>query len=153
MKADAWVMGPPLIVLTIIGAILYWLLLCYVVAHAGGWARLVERYATRLSRPKAALRRQSLRAGRCSYRSSVTIAALPEGLYLATALFFRPNHPPVLVPWSAAIGCQHIELARGPVLEITFEAFPVPVSLQLPLDLAVHLQISNYLGEFSPPTG
>lgn len=93
-----------------------------------------------------------MRAGRCAYRRSVTIAASKEGLYLATKLFSGPIIRRFLCLQQAVMGCEVKELARGPVIEITIEAYPVPATLQLARQLAERLQISSYIGFFSPPS-
>lgn len=37
--------------------------------------------------------------GRSRYGGVLTVASLPEGLYLSVMPLFRPGHPPLLIPW------------------------------------------------------
>lgn len=129
-------------VFVVVGGVFYWWLLCVVVAYAGGWARLAEKYrAARKKNKQELLRWQSLRIGRCSYFRAASLHADAAGLYLAVGLFFRLSHPPLFIPWSAMLGTEWRELGTGKVFEITVEAFPVAVGIQVPEPLAERLNL------------
>lgn len=131
-----------ILVFVVVGGAFYWWLLCVVVAHAGGWARLAEKYRAAQRKSKSELLRwQSLRIGRCSYFRSASLHADASGLYLAVGMFFRLSHPPLFIPWSAMLGTEWRELGTGKVFELTVEAFPVAVEIHIPQPLAERLRL------------
>ena len=130
------------LVFVVVGGVFYWWLLCVVVAHAGGWARLAPKYRAAKRKTKSELLRwQSLRIGRCSYFRSASLHADSSGLYLAVGMFFRLSHPPLFIPWSAVLGMERLELGTGNAFELTVDAFPVAVGIQVPELLAERLNL------------
>ena len=141
MGTNWWIYGPVIAVFTVLTAIFYWWLLCLVVANTGGWARLAARLAAKTRGKEGLIKWQSLRVGKCSYRRSVSLASTPEGLYMRAALFFRPAHQPLFIPWDAVTSCRTSDLLGGPAIEISVDAFPIPTILQFPQALADRLRL------------
>ncbi|QSQ16348.1 hypothetical protein [Myxococcus landrumensis] len=67
----------------------------------GGWRKLGRRYATKQAMPDQNIRGTTVRVGLSHYRSSVTVGADEDGLYLSPTFLLRPFHPPLLIPWAA----------------------------------------------------
>lgn len=126
--------------------IFYWWILCLVVANAGGWARQVEKHRATTWPKDGVLKWQFIRVGRCSYPRSTYIAARPEGLYLAVSLFFRPQHPPLLIPWSEFHWHRRVELGIGPMIELVASGMPLPTTIHIPVKLADRIGLHQYLG-------
>jgi hypothetical protein len=78
----------------------FWCFVVGLLGFVGGWARLGDRYGTRLPPHGKTLRWQSGSLGLVSYRNVINIASAPEGLFLSVAWPFRIAHPPLFIPWS-----------------------------------------------------
>ena len=71
-----------------------------VLANVAGWAALARRYPWHGGVPANAHHLVTGFVGATAY-NLLSIAVLPEGLYLAVHIPFRPGHPPLLIPWTA----------------------------------------------------
>jgi hypothetical protein len=78
-----------------------WSLVCWLIAQVGGWSRLARHYQAQT--PPQGKRYDGLHGlvGMSSYKGVLNVVVGAEGLYLATMPFFRPAHPPLLIPWAA----------------------------------------------------
>lgn len=90
-----------LIPLILIGFVLIWGGVVYLLAWLSGWRRLVHRYHTDRKPSGPPMSPFVAMMGPVSYRGVLTIQTAPEGLYLSVMIFFRIGHPPLLIPWSA----------------------------------------------------
>lgn len=78
-----------------------WLLVSFLLAAIGGWRELAAQYLAKS--PFSGTRfhfRSAQLGGYVNYGGCLTLAAGPDGLYLAVLPFFRVGHPPLLIPWS-----------------------------------------------------
>jgi hypothetical protein len=144
-ETNWWILGPLIAVVAPVLFALYWCLICVMIARLGGWSRLARDYALTTPPPQAILRGQSLRMGFFSYNRSVRMAAGDAGLYLATFPLFRAGHPPLLLPWSAVSAARTRRLLLVSVVELTIEATPRPVRLQIVQGAAEHLQLARFI--------
>ena len=79
---------------------LFWSGIVYMISRLGGWSDLAKRYATQEPFSGTTFQMQSVTIGILgNYRSVVTIGASDDGLYLNPLVFYRPGHPPLLIPW------------------------------------------------------
>ncbi len=77
-----------------------WCVVCRLLSHIGGWARLAEVYEDD-ARPAGDARSMcSGKIGIVNYSSCLTIGVSDSGLRLSVMLPFRVGHPPILIPWS-----------------------------------------------------
>jgi hypothetical protein len=81
--------------------VLLWTAISFMIAFAGGWRRLAQRYRTQLPFPAYKRRFQSgyfrLIVG---YRSVLTLASDTNGIHLGVVFPFRLGHPRLFIPWS-----------------------------------------------------
>jgi hypothetical protein len=82
------------------GFVGFWCLILKVLSLAA-WGRLAKSYEARARPEGIAFRWRSARMASVNYSGCLTFVVAPEGLHLSTMFFFRPSHPPLLVPWSA----------------------------------------------------
>jgi hypothetical protein len=79
---------------------LWWMLVCVVIAHVGGWHQLAASYRADQRFSEVLWRFQS---GQMrwwmGYNHCLTIGADASGLHLAVLFLFRPGHPPLFVRW------------------------------------------------------
>jgi hypothetical protein len=77
----------------------FFALILFLLAKTGGWGALASRY--RMDRPFQGTlwRFQYGFLGSVRYKGALTVGSGTEGLYLAVLFFFRPFHPPLLIPW------------------------------------------------------
>ncbi len=75
-------------------------LILFLLSKFAGWSALASRY--RMDRPfqGSIWRFQFGFLGSVRYNGALTVGSGMEGLYLAVLFFFRPFHPPLLIPWS-----------------------------------------------------
>jgi hypothetical protein len=78
-------------------------------------------------------------AGLANYNNVLTLGVSSEGLYLATMLFFRFMHPPLLIPWSEI----RVRRSKGWVFEYT--TFTIGHELAIPL--RIRASLAAKLGE------
>ncbi len=92
---DDWIVP-----LAIMGFIVFWCLICLLLAGVGGWMKLSRRFRA-AAKPTGPLRwMQRLLLNGTKYEGVVGIGVFPTGLYLSVLLPFRVGHPPLLIPWS-----------------------------------------------------
>lgn len=95
----------------------FWSLVMAMASLIGGWNELAKRYrreeikfSIRDERPAERFRWASLKMGPTyfptNYGNCTTIDLSESGLGLNVALFFRPMHPPLLIPWTDIESCQ-----------------------------------------------
>lgn len=94
-----------------------WVLMSYVLAMIGGWARLAEDYRANSAFEGQRWRFQSasMRLG-TGYSNVLTVGAGPEGMSLEVFLLFRIGHPPLLIPWSDIVKRGEPSWFKGQVL-------------------------------------
>ena len=78
-----------------------WFLVGAIISFVGGWFSLAKVYRTEAPFHGA---KWSMQSGQmrwlANYNNVLTMGASPQGLYLASTLFIRFMHPPLLIPWS-----------------------------------------------------
>jgi hypothetical protein len=117
-----------------------WCLVGAIVSFVGGWFSLAKLYRTRVPFSGAKWRMQSGRMrGLANYNNVLTLGVSSEGLYLATMLFFRFMHPPLLIPWSEI----RVRRSKGWVFEYT--TFTIGHELAIPL--RIRASLAAKLGE------
>jgi hypothetical protein len=78
-----------------------WSFVCWLIALIGGWQRLAHVYPAHGTPVGKRYGGLYGRMGHSSYKGVLNVVVAPEGLHLSTMIFFRPGHPPLLIPWSA----------------------------------------------------
>lgn len=96
---------PLIIVGAFIAFVLFWLGIVWVIAQAGGWPKLAEKYPARQpwnpqcwSLQSALLRRWS------QYRGVIRFCADNEALHLSVLFPFSLAHKPLSIPWHEITG-------------------------------------------------
>src|SRR5262245_27125558 len=93
-------LGPLLLVsVVVIGFLVFWCCLLFVIGRVSGWSLLAQKY--RADAPFDGAHWHFQRAQmkwRCNY--VLTVGANATGLFLKPLFFFRPGHPPLFIPWS-----------------------------------------------------
>lgn len=77
-----------------------WLFVTYLIALAGGWRLLAQRF--RSQGPFAGWKRRMRSArmrGTVQYNNVLTIGADVSGLFIVPMFLFRAWHPALLIPW------------------------------------------------------
>ena len=90
-----------LIPVILVGFVLIWSGVVYLLAWLSGWVRLARLYRVTHRPSGPPMSPWVAMLGPVSYRGALTIQTAPEGLYLSMIVFFRIGHPPLLIPWSA----------------------------------------------------
>ena len=102
------------------------------IAQIGGWTKLSAKFRCDDSSSASWTGWQSGKIGCLDYKQCLWIAAAAEGLYIKTGplFFFRPFHPPLLIPWSAikSVAERKYWFMQMPELKLTDP--PVPIMLQ-----------------------
>ena len=85
----------------VIGFVILWLTVCYLISIVGGWSRLAKEYRSdsRVDGRRWSFQSGSMRFG-TSYTNVLTVGAGEAGLSLSMFILFRVGHPPLLIPWS-----------------------------------------------------
>jgi hypothetical protein len=82
----------------VVGFVVLWVAVCYLIAAVSGWRRLRRLYAT--NHFEGATVRFAGHLGRSRFRGNALVAAsTPAGLYLDVRALFRFGAGPVLIPW------------------------------------------------------
>lgn len=128
----------PLAPLLFIG---FWCLICQFIARQA-WRKLAAHYPATGHPPGQSFWLGQAIVGGIRYKNAVRASITPQGLRLAVLFFFRPGHPPVLIPW-AALGPLGTEAAFWTTFHTT--TIQLPTGDALPLlfsrdDLATALQ-------------
>ena len=124
-----------IVLAAVAGVPAFFSLILFLLAKLGGWSALAERY--RMDRPfqGSLWRYQFGFLGSTRYNGALTVGSGSEGLYLAVFVFFRPFHPPLLIPWSEVSLGGRKTILFGVLVE--FRLGPEPLaSLWLPNALA-----------------
>jgi hypothetical protein len=89
-----------IVLASLAGVPAFFAIILFTLSQVGGWSSLASRY--RMDHPfQGTLWRFQYGAlGVTQYKSALTVGSGTEGLYLAVFFFFRPFHPPLLIPWS-----------------------------------------------------
>ncbi len=87
----------------------FWLILFFLFAQLGGWARLAKKY--RCANYDTQVSWQGFKSGSVgliSYGIYLWVGVSTDGLYLKTGplFFFRAFHPPLFFPWSQIISIE-----------------------------------------------
>ncbi|MEM7713782.1 MAG: hypothetical protein AAF349_09450 [Cyanobacteria bacterium P01_A01_bin.68] len=84
---------PPLLILSIVifGSLLS--------SFISGWLLLTKYYLTDIPSPPELSTWQTGNIGLFSYRNSLKIGIIEEGIYLSLIFMMRLFHPPLLIPW------------------------------------------------------
>jgi hypothetical protein len=113
----------------------FWCAVCYLVAFVSGWRRLAAHYATDAPITGQRFRFRSAKAGFVRFRSTLNLAAAPDGLHLWLLAPFRVGAPHLLVPWH--------DVAAAPTQEWMFKR----VALTFAREPGISFQIGRTLGE------
>lgn len=121
------------------GIVLFWTLVCRLIARLSGWARLAQAYPD--ASPMPAERRWRFRSGfmryGARYGSCLEIGVDHLGLRLCVLAILGPGHPPILVPWRD-LSVRFERRVFKEYAELRFRAEP-DVPLFLDADLAREL--------------
>jgi len=92
------------VLVSAVGFVLYfaalWCFILWGISRTCGWRRLAERFGDTSSFHGEITRFCSARIGFANYTGALRVGATDLGLYLAPMRFFRPFHPPLLIPWT-----------------------------------------------------
>lgn len=133
-----------LIPLILLGFVLIWSGVVYLLAWVSGWRRLARHYRCAKAPTGSVFGALWAMLGPVSYRGTLQIQPAPEGLYLSTMVFFRLGHPPLLIPWHAIKrqdGAQ-ISLIKMVALDL---GDPQITTLRLPASLVDEAVLAQYL--------
>jgi hypothetical protein len=138
-----------LVLLILVGFVLIWSGVVWLLAWLSGWQRLARHYRCADAPQGQPMRPFLAMLGPVSYRGVLTIQTAPEGLYLSIIVLFRMGHPPLLIPWQA-IKRQGID--RG--LLIQWLALdlgdPKITTLRLPASIVDEGVLARYMGPPAP---
>ena len=81
--------------------IILWMVVCKLIAAAGGWRTLSQNYraVSVFDGQKLWLKSIGMRKW-TNYSNCITVGANKYGLYLSVLLIFRVGHPPLFFPWT-----------------------------------------------------
>lgn len=133
-----------LIPLILVGFVLIWSGVVYLLAWLSGWRRLARLYRTSNAPKGSPLGTFWAMLGPVNHKGTLHIQPAPEGLYLSTMVFFRMGHPPLLIPWHA-IKRQDVEqlsLVKWVALEL---GNPKITTLRLPAAMVDEAVLARYL--------
>ena len=113
--------------LFLVGFVVMWSLVSYLLSVIGGWSRLAEDY--RSERPIEGRRWRFQSASMrfsTAYSNVLTIGASEAGLSLSVLFLFRLGHPPLFIPWSdlrkvgdgGFIMGQRLEISKAPTIAL-----------------------------------
>jgi hypothetical protein len=85
-----------------------WFFSLGMIANTSGWAALARKYRCDSSFLGPCKGWTWARIGYASYKGCMWIGASADGLYLKTGplFFFRPFHPPLLIPWRDIVSVE-----------------------------------------------
>ena len=133
-----------LIPLILVGFVLIWSGVVYLLAWLSGWVRLAQLYRTSNAPNGSPLDTFWAMLGPVNHKGTLHIQPAPEGLYLSTMIFFRMGHPPLLIPWHAIKrqdGAQ-LSLVKWVALEL---GNPKITTLRLPASMVDEAVLARYL--------
>ena len=146
----AWWIVP----LVVLGFLLFWLFLCFLIARLGGWAGAARTCAARRRPEGTHFSGLSLQiAPATSYGGCMSATFSRDGLWLAPIWLLRFGHRPLLIPWDR-IGSpteQRILCFRQTCLPI--EAGRRPLRLALSRKAARWLRGEDHRGTWRPELG
>lgn len=84
----------------LVGIVLFWYFVVWLISVLGGWARLAERY--RATQPASGHHwwNQYGYVNRARYGNALNLTTNETGLFLEVTPLFRFNHTPLFIPWS-----------------------------------------------------
>jgi hypothetical protein len=86
-----------------------WCGVCCLLSLTGGWYSLGSKYGSRRTIAGHHFHFASMSMGRSllpvNYNGCLFITVGEEGIALSILFFFKPLHPPLLIPWSAIETC------------------------------------------------
>lgn len=132
-----------LIPLFLVGFVLIWSGVIYLLAWLSVWRRLARRYRCAKAPEGSVFGTLWAMLGPVNHRGTLKIQPAPEGLYLSTMVFFRIGHPPLLIPWHAIKrqdGTQ-ISLVKMVALEL---GDPKITTLRLPASMVDEAVLAQY---------
>lgn len=133
-----------LIPLILVGFVLIWSGVVYLLAWLGGWRRLARLYRTANTPKGAPLGTFWAMVGPVNHKGTLHIQPAPEGLYLSTMALFRMGHPPLLIPWHAIKrhDVEQLSLVKWVALEL---GNPKITTLRLPSAMVDEAVLAQYL--------
>lgn len=132
-----------LIPLFLVGFVLIWSGVIYLLAWLSGWRRLARHYRCAKIPDGSLFGTFWAMLGPVNHRGTLRIQPAPEGLYLSTMVLFRLGHPPLLIPWHAIKrrdGAQ-ISLVKMVALEL---GDPKITTLRLPAAMVDEAVLAQY---------
>lgn len=140
------ILVPLIVVASVVGVVLYWMFICFMLSLAAGWRRLGKEFTLSAMPPVAVISWQSARVGWINYNRVLQVAALPEGLYLALFPALFAGHPALVVPWAAISGYRERRMWFVQVAEFEIATSGRPVRIQILKKLAERLELGVRLG-------
>ena len=114
----------------IVGVILYFNLICFIISVWSGWRTLAKRFRHDYdSRHQIGLWKSARFRWGCHYNNALKIAANSEGLWLTTIAIVL-QHPPLLIPWS-----EIRVVKRSTMLWWTFVQLELGVTERIPFTI------------------
>lgn len=112
---------------------LFWSGVVWLIAALGGWRRLAGLFGTdRPPNPDAqTFQMVSGRLGTSQYSGVLRVDVQADGLRLAVFPFFRPGHPPLLIPWGEIVSVERRQVLFLSAFVLTI-GDPRVATLQLP---------------------
>lgn len=138
---------PLIVAASVIGVVLYWMFICFVLSLAAGWHRLGKEYTLSTMPPTEVISWQSARVGWINYNRVLQVAVLPEGLYLALFPALFAGHPALVVPWAAISGYRERRIWFVQVAEFEIATSGRPVRIQIFKKLSERLELAAWLEE------
>lgn len=132
-----------LIPLFLVGFVLIWSGVVYLLAWLSGWRRLARHYRCAKAPAGSVFGTLWAMLGPVNHRGTLQIQPAPEGLYLSMMALFRIGHPPLLIPWHAIKrqdGTQ-LSLVKMVALEL---GDPKITTLRLPASMVDDAVLAQY---------
>ncbi|HSH05901.1 MAG TPA: hypothetical protein VLL52_25525 [Anaerolineae bacterium] len=107
-----------------------WCTIVYIIAVLGGWRQLATYYQTDQPFTGQTWSFQGGYMGWSRYSGVLTTGANATHLYLSVLIFYRPGHPPLLIPWNDITTEEATRFFFIPVVTFRFKQTP-DVTLQL----------------------
>ena len=133
-----------LIPLFLVGFVLIWSGVVWLLAWLSGWRRLARHYRCAKAPDGTVFGTLWAMLGPVNHRGSLRIEPAPEGLYLSTMVFFRIGHPPLMIPWHAIKRQEKAQISLIKMVALDL-GDPKITTLRLPASMVDEAVLAQYL--------
>lgn len=132
-----------LIPLLLVGFLLIWSGVVYLIAWSSGWRRLARHYRCAKAPEESVFGTLWAMLGPVNHRGTLRIEPAPEGLYLSMMPFFRIGHPPLLIPWHAIKRQDKAQISLVKMVALDL-GDPKITTLRLPASMVDEAVLAQY---------